>query len=267
MRLQEIIKQVKPAVVAMSAIKKGGPKGFVFDIVGSGFNIHPNGLVVTNHHVIKCFVDNFMQRKQVPGYEIDMLQGEALNALFYALVDDPSLKRTIKLFSQVVRSSFYDEEKDFSLCTLSQIKDSLPYLRLEDSNKVEEGDEVCVCGFPYGSNLHDAVSGVHISVCTGIISSIIPFAGVPEDYIQAFQLDILLNPGNSGGPVIHAKSGRVIGIATSTYSPKQSGVAVPSGISFAIPINFVKKKIQNKCNISEDEFQDFQDKELPDGLR
>ncbi len=42
MNLQKIIKQIKPAVVAISGVERRGTKGFIFDIVGSGFNLHPD---------------------------------------------------------------------------------------------------------------------------------------------------------------------------------------------------------------------------------
>jgi len=53
------------------------------------------------------------------------------------------------------------------------------------------------------------------------------------------QTDAAINSGNSGGPLFNAK-GEVIGINTFIFS--KSGGSI--GLGFAIPINFVKKIVQ-----------------------
>ena len=48
------------------------------------------------------------------------------------------------------------------------------------------------------------------------------------------QTDAALNPGNSGGPLIDAETGLIVGINVSGYSKKDA-----EGLNFAVPIKLV----------------------------
>lgn len=57
-----------------------------------------------------------------------------------------------------------------------------------------------------------------------------------------FQLDATAYPGNSGSPVFDAGSGEVIGITNMVFikGSKEAAVSQPSGITYAIPENYLK---------------------------
>jgi serine protease Do len=76
------------------------------------------------------------------------------------------------------------------------------------------GESVVVIGSP---------GGMKGTVTTGIVSQIYPDGVI--------QLNVSVNPGNSGGPVFDAQ-GRVFGIATFKYSQGD-------GIGFAIPVRWI----------------------------
>ena len=60
-------------------------------------------------------------------------------------------------------------------------------------------------------------------------------------FINAIQTDAAINPGNSGGPLING-SGEVIGVNTAIASTGSvAGVAGSIGLGFAIPIDTVKR--------------------------
>ena len=63
---------------------------------------------------------------------------------------------------------------------------------------------------------------------------------------DAFQLDAVAYPGNSGSPVYDQASGRVIGVLNSVLvkESRESLLQRPSGISYAIPVKFVKELLQ-----------------------
>ena len=83
--------------------------------------------------------------------------------------------------------------------------------------RIEEGDEIYICGFPYG------IDKPFIS--SGMLSTKLSIKGYLEQGTQrdAAMLDITLNKGNSGGPVIlmrdNPEEDIVIGIATFTMTP------------------------------------------------
>lgn len=84
----------------------------------------------------------------------------------------------------------------------------------------KQGQKVLAIGDPYG---------LEKSATTGIISATHRELGTLEDLIQ---FDAAVNPGSSGGPLIDAEEGCVLGINTALYSPTGSS----AGISFAVPI-------------------------------
>ncbi len=100
---------------------------------------------------------------------------------------------------------------------------------LGDSDKAEVTDEVMALGYPLINEL-----GTDLSVSSGTINS-----KREKDVTPLFQIDLTLNPGNSGGPVLNTR-GEVIGIAASRLNPiallARSG-NVSERVNFAIPIN------------------------------
>jgi serine protease Do len=67
---------------------------------------------------------------------------------------------------------------------------------------------------------------------------------------NVFQLDATAYPGNSGSPVYEPDTGRVIGVINSVFvkEGKESMLAKPTGISYAIPVNYVKALLQEASN-------------------
>lgn len=102
-----------------------------------------------------------------------------------------------------------DPVRDLALITVAA--SDLPHGRLGEDARV--GDDVYVIGSPYQ---------LEKSVTRGIVSAVRTMAGV-----QWVQTDAAINHGNSGGPVICARTGRVIGIASWTRRESQ-------GLGFAV---------------------------------
>jgi len=61
-----------------------------------------------------------------------------------------------------------------------------------------------------------------------------------------YQLDATAYPGNSGGPLFDANRGEVLGIINMVFvkENKESVLSKPSGISFAIPVRFLRDLLQ-----------------------
>lgn len=74
-------------------------------------------------------------------------------------------------------------------------------LEFSQDEEVYIGQKVCIFGYPLGKE--------NLSMNKGTISSIYERCGV-----KVFQIDGIVNNGNSGGPLIDAKTGKVIGIVT-----------------------------------------------------
>lgn len=119
-----------------------------------------------------------------------------------------------------------DPSRDLALLKI-EAERLLP-LKLGDSDKTRIGELVLAIGSPLG------LPGPNVSI--GVISAtgrnIESKEVILEDLIQT---DAAVNPGNSGGPLINM-DGEVIGVTTAMIPYAQ-------GISFAIPINAVKRFI------------------------
>ncbi|PAF31168.1 trypsin-like peptidase domain-containing protein [Paenibacillus sp. 7516] len=96
-------------------------------------------------------------------------------------------------------------------------------------SKAETGDEVLALGSPLG---------LENTVTTGIISGVgRSFEIPPYIYSNLYQISAPITHGNSGGPLIHAETGEVLGINSAVV--EQEG-----GIGFSIPITSVLKQVQ-----------------------
>ena len=104
------------------------------------------------------------------------------------------------------------------------VKDSLPTIRLGDSDNLEVGEWVMAVGTPFG---------LDNSVSSGIVSG--KGRHIGESYDRLIQTDAPLNPGSSGGRLINL-NGQVVGINKAIFS--ETGGSI--GISFATPINLIK---------------------------
>ena len=60
------------------------------------------------------------------------------------------------------------------------------------------------------------------------------------------QLDATAYPGNSGSPLYEVGSGQVVGVLNSVLvkSTKESALENPTGISYAIPIDYLNKLLR-----------------------
>ncbi|MFS0870986.1 S1C family serine protease [Paenibacillus xylanilyticus] len=119
------------------------------------------------------------------------------------------------------------EETDVAVVRVPDLKKLTP-LTIAKA-KAETGDEVLALGSPLG---------LENTVTTGIISGVgRSFEIPPYIYSNLYQISAPITHGNSGGPLIHAETGEVLGINSAVV--EQEG-----GIGFSIPITSVLKRVQ-----------------------
>ncbi|HNM56654.1 MAG TPA: S1C family serine protease, partial [Thauera aminoaromatica] len=65
---------------------------------------------------------------------------------------------------------------------------------------------------------------------------------------RVYQLDATAYPGNSGSPLYDPASGEVIGVLNMVFvkSTKEKVLADPSGISYAIPVEYLQRLIAGR---------------------
>lgn len=136
------------------------------------------------------------------------------------LVQDATRIR-VRLGDQRYSARVLAEDSDTDLAILKIDRQCPTVLPLANSDQVPLAEEVRAIGFPLSSVLGDSVK-----VARGEISGI-----VDHDRSPRFQTDAILNPGNSGGPVVNNR-GEVVGIASAYLIGREI-----NRVSLVIPSN------------------------------
>ncbi|QRK07190.1 trypsin-like peptidase domain-containing protein [Archangium violaceum] len=188
--LAPLIRAVESGVVNINVMGSNPLEGATRTASGSGFILTPDGLVVTNNHVVA--------RGNVAASEIVVRLSDGRE--FHAEVVGRDASTDVAL-----------------LRLLGKGVGGLPAVYLGDSDRMEVGDWVVAIGNPFG--LDHSVSHGMISAKERVIG-----VGPFDDFIQT---DALINPGNSGGPLFNMR-GEVVGVNTAIISEGQGiGFAVP----------------------------------------
>ena len=153
------VEMVAPAVVRVHPLRTGYSTG-----VGSGFIVSPEGLILTNSHVVQG------------ASEVEIVTNDGGAGL-------------AKLVGE-------DLDTDLALLQLDH-RGGLPVARLGDSKKLRPGQLVVAIGAPLGFQ-----ATVTAGVVSALGRSLRGARGrLIEDLIQT---DAALNPGNSGGPLANS---------------------------------------------------------------
>ncbi len=172
---------------------------------GSGVIISDDGYIVTNNHV----VDN--------ADEVDVTLSNKKTYKAKVIGTDPS----------------------YDLAVIKVEAAGLPFLLYGNSDDAKIGQWVLAIGYPL--NLETTVTAGIISAKARSLGLNKDKSGNPGAGVESFiQTDAAVNMGNSGGALI-STDGKLIGINSAIASP----TGYYSGYSYAIPVNIVKKVIDD----------------------
>lgn len=160
---------------------------------GSGFIVHPDGLVLTNKHVV--------------------FDPEAE----YTVITIDEKEYTGRVVSR-------DPINDIAVLKINA--KNLPTVRLGNSGKIELGQTVIAIGNALGLFTNTVSKGI-ISGLARKISASLGQGGQTENLRDVIQTDVAINQGNSGGPLIDL-NGEVVGINTAIiFGAQNIGFAIP----------------------------------------
>ncbi len=197
-----------PAVVSVVALKDltdyYARYGFLYTgglqevSSGTGFIVTPDGLIVTNHHVV-----------------------QDKNAEYVVILSDGT-----ELRAEVLDR---DTLNDIALMRVSEESDllgNLPTLNLVDSDTISVGQPVLAIGNALGEFSNTTTAGIISAKDRQIVAS---NGDSSRSLTNLLQTDAAINFGNSGGPLVDLK-GNLVGMNTAVST-------AGSGLAFAIPSN------------------------------
>lgn len=198
----QVVEKVSPAVVNISAEQTVRRRSSIVDefffgidprarraqSLGSGVIIRPEGIILTNDHVISGASRIIATTKSGQELECDVIGSDADN--------------------------------DLAVLRARRPRGALPTIRLGKSSDLIIGETIVAIGNPFG--LSNTVTAGVLSA----LGRSVPGEN-RRMYTDFIQIDAPINPGNSGGPVVNIQ-GDMIGVATAIIGGAQGiGFAIP----------------------------------------
>lgn len=174
--------------------------------LGSGFIIRPDGIIVTNAHVVS-----------------------GASRISVMLRDGTTYAATLV---------GADETNDLAVLRISAR--NLPVAALGTSDQLLIGEWAIAIGNPFGFVIGNSEPSVTAGVVSATGRNLLGRSEGNGAYVGMIQTDASINPGNSGGPLVNAV-GEVIGVNTSIYTPSGGSI----GLGFAIPINRARRIVDD----------------------
>ena len=232
--LPEWIARLKPGVVVVGSFAETDSPRFQFR--GSGFVVGDGQLIATNAHVLPD------DPAAMPRLALQPAGNRQPGS------DAPPPVRPLVLVS-------VDRLRDVALLRFDG--PPLPAMPLAEA-PAREGQAVAFIGFPVGGLLGFAPV-THRAIISSIAPIVLPppnaarldaaaVARLRQPPFDIYQLDGTAYPGNSGGPLLDADTGQVLGLVNMVLvkNSRESVLSAPSGISYAIPVVHLRALLDRK---------------------
>ncbi|MEK7069706.1 MAG: trypsin-like peptidase domain-containing protein, partial [Patescibacteria group bacterium] len=175
-------------------------------VLGSGFFVSEDGLVLTNRHLVE---DETME-------------------YFVKIADGKMIPATVLL-----RDSFYD------IAILKAEGKKFDHLQMSDSSFINVGQTVISIGSTFG----ETQNNVSIGFVSGFNNMAVAIGTIPgaKEEIRLIKSNTAINENNSGGPMIDLK-GNAIGVNIVLVKEKSASFALPINLARKAVANAVKKQ-------------------------
>jgi len=224
----ETLTAIKPGVVGVGTFHPTrSPRAA---LTGTGFVVGDGRHVISCAHIFNAILDT--EKNET-----------------WAVLTGRDRQVTVRKATVVAR------DNDHDLILLKIDGDALPALKLAQTDALREGTQLYFTGYPIGSIL-----GLNPSTHRAGLAAVIPiYTPVPNAFqlsprtlkqaqspYDIYELDAIAYPGNSGSPVWHPDAGEVLAVVNSVFvkGAKETALTAPSGISYAIPVKFVRELLR-----------------------
>jgi S1-C subfamily serine protease len=256
MLLPDAIERVRLSVVQ---ILIGGAQGVRPIALGTGFIVHPSGLLVTAGHVVTdAFAFATQTQIPQPGLRIGLAQPNTDNMRGnFLLVPGDLVEHDVRRDLALIRISHQFVKADIFAGIIlggEPVKLSIDVAELS-ADRPRDGESVAISGYPLNERVLVTTSGA-IATAWGLDVQEVTPAGMPSDFSQpdfmdCYLADVAVNGGNSGGPVYRVEDGTVIGVCRAYRGApvmagdtpailEGKGLAFNSGLSQVVPIRYAE---------------------------
>lgn len=192
--LTHMVEKVRPSIVQVLNEGRGAGTGIIWEADDTG------GFIITNHHVVP----------------------EGSTTIKVHLADD-----------RILDAKVVDAHSKFDLAMLSVKAHNLQAVTVGDSARLRVGEWVFAVGNPWGqrgvvtAGIVSSVSSVNLLRRTGARKES-EQSDKREDAPVYIKSDVILAPGNSGGPLLDA-DGKVVGVNAMVFGGDLA-VSIPSNV-------------------------------------
>jgi S1-C subfamily serine protease len=256
----DVVQSVGPAVVQVAVVIKMGawqtkpppnplpkpipqsvrncfPGNRLYCIDGTGFFVNPKGDVVTASHVAddiqdirELFTADGIPTERVrigvsfPNFDNGKFEFGSGSRFYPAVLTAIDREHDIAVF-HVPDNPFAGIPSAVSGNGVPGFPQSRPtYLRIATSHP-SDGEQIFACGFPFGESGLVSTFG---EIASAWKSEVLP-SSKRDTSIDAYWVDLRVNPGNSGGPVLRMADHAVLGLVVGFRSGQSGmGIVVPA---------------------------------------
>ena len=218
--LPEVVVALRPSVLPVGTFSATESPRFGFR--GTGFVVGDGTVVATNFHVLPPFAE---------------LASSPRMAVLLVRAGTAEVR-----LARVLAS---DRAHDLALLKIDG--PPLPAVTFAEIGSAREGQSIALMGYPIGDAF--GFSPVtHRGVIASITAAALPaptaqsldpraISRLRDGNYEVYQLDATAYPGNSGGPLFDAETGRVLGMVNMVLvkGSRESALTNPTGITYAIP--------------------------------
>ena len=154
----------------------------------------------------------------------------------YHVVAEASSISVVTQDAEPHEASLVGRDATADMALLKVEGDHFQPVTLGSSSELAIGDMVVAIGNP--------LSALEATQTVGYISGKNREVSTDSNVVNMLQTDAAINSGNSGGPLFNMR-GEVVGITTAKYSGTSASGASIEGLSFAIPIDDLKKSMED----------------------
>ncbi len=173
-------------------------------VTGSGFFVDKNGTIITNSHVVR--------------------KGKVIAVI----LNGPAITNFKELVDRLYFAEVIYDDPDNDIAVIRITGENFKTLKLSSRENLGQGEPVAALGYP-GTSYHDN----QIKVMFGFVAS--------DKGSNPISLNMSVNPGNSGGPVLD-RNGEVVGVV---FAKEGMG---REAISYAVP-SWVVMRVLKKVEI------------------